>query len=74
MFWKKKNLKDFYNQQLIKNIDVKRDEFSQQKKILQLSYEPTQDLLLQSRITEVVYYLYLGEAKTRDVKRDHQHP
>ncbi|MDM5237088.1 YaaL family protein [Bacillus cereus] len=69
-FQKKGKLRKEYDDQLIVLLEKVKNEWLRQKKMVEQSVEPSQDVLCSLKIAEAKYFFLLKEAKRRPVKME----
>ncbi len=68
MFWRRKGwLKKQFNQKLIDELEAMRDEWMKQKNLVEKSVEPSEEVLVDLKITEAKYFFLIREAKRRRI-------
>lgn len=68
MFWRRKGwLKKQFDQQLIEQLEAMRNEWMNQKDLIEKSIEPSEDVLMDLKITEAKYFFLIREAKRRRI-------
>ncbi|MFL0492989.1 hypothetical protein CN931_23390 [Bacillus sp. AFS054943] len=69
-FQKKGKLRKEYDDKLIVLLEKVKNEWLRQKKMVEQSVEPSQDVLCALKIAEAKYFFLLKEAKRRPVKME----
>ncbi|KFN12410.1 YaaL family protein [Bacillus pseudomycoides] len=69
-FQKKGKLRKEYDDKLIAALEKVKNEWLRQKRMVEQSVEPSQDVLCSLKIAEAKYFLLLKEAKRRPVKME----
>ncbi|MCZ0756992.1 YaaL family protein [Anoxybacillus sp. J5B_2022] len=68
MFWRRKGwLKRQFDQRLVEQLEAMRNEWMKQKDLIEKSIEPSEDVLMDAKITEAKYFFLIREAKRRRV-------
>ncbi|WP_110926057.1 YaaL family protein [Bacillus massiliglaciei] len=68
MFFRRKGrLKNEYDQQLIMQIEQLKMNWLNQKSLLELSVDPSEEVIAQSKLAELKYIYLYKEAKARQV-------
>lgn len=66
MFRKRRALRTYENSRLIEQTEIQKERLDRQSQLIARSIEPSDDVLLQRKITESLYSFLIREAK-------HQH-
>lgn len=66
-FFKKRNLKKKYNNQLLNQFIVCKEEYGQQKKIYEASYSSSKEMEYSYKLAEAKYFWLLKEVKSRNL-------
>ncbi|SFK08157.1 MULTISPECIES: YaaL family protein [unclassified Bacillus (in: firmicutes)] len=69
-FQKKKKLRKEYDEKLIGLLEQVKTEWIRQKRIVEQSIEPSEDVLCYLKLAEAKYFYLLKEAKRRPVKME----
>ena len=69
-FQKKGKLRKEYDDKLIVLLEKVKNEWLRQKRMVEQSVEPSQDVLCSFKIAEAKYFFLLKEAKRRPVKME----
>ncbi|MCR6795636.1 hypothetical protein BACERE00193_00434 [Bacillus paranthracis] len=69
-FQKKGKLRKEYDDKLIVLLEKVKNEWLRQKRMVEQSVEPSQDVLFSLKIAEAKYFFLLKEAKRRPVKME----
>ncbi|MBE7099873.1 MULTISPECIES: YaaL family protein [Bacillus cereus group] len=69
-FQKKGKLRKEYDDKLIVLLEKVKNEWLRQKRMVEQSVEPSQDVLCSLKIAEAKYFFLLKEAKRRPVKME----
>ncbi|MEI4804519.1 YaaL family protein [Bacillus sp. NPDC077411] len=69
-FQKKKKLRKEYDEKLIVLLEQVKTEWIRQKRIVEQSIEPSEDVLCYLKLAEAKYFYLLKEAKRRPVKME----
>lgn len=68
MFFRRKGwLRNEYDQKLIEQLELLKNDWLYQKSMLEKSVDPSQDAILQTKLAEVKYFYLFKEAKQRRV-------
>ncbi|GGJ80194.1 hypothetical protein GGR02_003412 [Anoxybacillus voinovskiensis] len=68
MFWRRKGrLKKQFDERLVEQLEAMRNEWIKQKELIEKSIEPSEDVLMDAKITEAKYFFLIREAKRRRV-------
>ena len=68
MFFRRKGwLRKEYNEKLLKKLDEFKVEWQRQKSLLGKSFDPSEEVICQTKIAEIKYIFLLREAKERNV-------
>ncbi|MBB5326338.1 hypothetical protein HNQ34_003489 [Anoxybacillus tepidamans] len=68
MFWRRKGwLKKQFDQQLVEQLEAMRNEWMKQKDLIEKSIEPSEEVLIDVKITEAKYFFLIREAKRRRI-------
>lgn len=68
MFWRRKGwLKRQFDQQLVEQLEAMRNEWMKQKDLIEKSIEPSEEVLMDVKITEAKYFFLIREAKRRRI-------
>jgi Protein of unknown function (DUF2508) len=66
VLWRRKGwLKKQFDQRLIEELEVTREEWMKQKQLIEKSIEPSQEVLIDVKIAEAKYFFLIREAKLR---------
>lgn len=69
-FQKKGKLRKEYDDKLITVLEKVKNEWLRQKRMVEQSVEPSQDVLCSLKLAEAKYFFLLKEAKRRPVKME----
>ncbi|HEK9103779.1 YaaL family protein [Bacillus pfraonensis] len=69
-FQKKGKLRKEYDDKLIAVLEKVKNEWLRQKRMVEQSVEPSQDVLCSLKLAEAKYFFLLKEAKRRPVKME----
>lgn len=67
LFRKKFKLRKEFDQLLISQIEHLKEELSRQKKLVEKSVEPSEEILQKLKVLEAKYFFLLRQAKIRNV-------
>ncbi|MBA2876923.1 YaaL family protein [Thermaerobacillus caldiproteolyticus] len=68
MFWRRKGwLRKQFNEKLINELQAMRDEWMEQKNLIEKSVEPSEEVVISLKITEAKYFFLIREAKRRRI-------
>ncbi|MCY9377201.1 YaaL family protein [Bacillus spizizenii] len=67
-FLRKKTLRREFDEKLIEQLFKQKEEWNRQKKLVEKSLEPSDEVLYELKIAEAKYFFYLREAKQRNLK------
>jgi hypothetical protein len=68
MFFRRKGwLRKEYNEKLLTKLDEYKVDWQRQKSLLEKSFDPSEEVICQTKIAEVKYIFMLKEAKQRNV-------
>jgi hypothetical protein len=68
MFWRRKGwLRKEFNQKLIAQLQQYRDEWMEQKRLIEKSVEPSEKVLFDLKVAEAKYFFLIREAKKRKI-------
>lgn len=68
MFWRRKGrLKKQFDERLVEQLEAMRNEWIKQKELIEKSIEPSEDVLMDAKMTEAKYFFLIREAKRRRV-------
>lgn len=68
MFWRRKGwLRKQFDERLVEQLEAMRNEWGKQKELIEKSIEPSEDVLMDAKITEAKYFFLIREAKRRRV-------
>ncbi|MDO3662991.1 YaaL family protein [Bacillus sp. C28GYM-DRY-1] len=67
-FLRKKTLRREFDEKLIEQLFKQKEEWNRQKKLVEKSLEPSDEVLYELKIAEAKYFFYLREAKQRNIK------
>jgi hypothetical protein len=68
VFWRRKGwLKKQFNHKLIQELEAMRNEWMEQKNLVEKSVEPSEEVLIDLKITEAKYFFLIREAKRRRI-------
>lgn len=67
LFRKKFKLRKEFDQSLISQIEHLKEELSRQKKLVEKSVEPSEEILQKLKVLEAKYFFLLRQAKIRNV-------
>ncbi|GIN42411.1 MULTISPECIES: YaaL family protein [Heyndrickxia] len=68
MFNKKLKLRNEYDQKLIDLMTKTRENWIQQKSLVDLSFEYNEELMFQKKVAEMKYFFLFREAKARNIR------
>jgi hypothetical protein len=69
MFFRRKGwLRKEYDERLLAKLEEYKGDWHQQKLLLDKSFDPSEEVICQTKIAEVKYIFLLKEAKQRNVK------
>ncbi|CAM4408620.1 hypothetical protein BAMA_18570 [Bacillus manliponensis] len=69
-FQKKGKLRKEYDEQLVATLEQVKLEWMRQRRIVEQSVEPSEDVLCHLKLAEMKYFFLLKEAKRRPVKME----
>jgi hypothetical protein len=71
MFFRRKSwLRKEFNDQLISQMEQLKTSWNNQKALLNKSFDPSEDIICQTKIAEAKYFFLFKEAKHRNIKID----
>jgi hypothetical protein len=69
MFFRRKGwLRKEFDEKLLTQLSEYKDQWQKQKKLLDRSFDPSEEAICQTKISEVKYFFLLKEAKHRNVR------
>ncbi|MFE4243821.1 YaaL family protein [Peribacillus butanolivorans] len=67
-FRKKKRLRNEFNEALIEELEQLKRNWHNQKSLLEISVDPSEEVIAQARLAEVKYFYLFKEVKRRNVR------
>ncbi|PLR80193.1 DUF2508 domain-containing protein [Bacillus canaveralius] len=68
MFFRRKGwLRREYNDKLLNQLDEAKVSWSNQKKLVEKSFDPSDEVICQMKLAEAKYFFLFKEAKTRSI-------
>ncbi|AGX02072.1 MULTISPECIES: YaaL family protein [Bacillaceae] len=68
MFFRKKGkLRNEFDEQLLMQLNSLKDEWYNQKRLLEKSFDPSAEVLAQTKLAEAKYFYLFKEAKARKI-------
>lgn len=68
MFFRRKGwLRNEYDEKLIQQLEQQKDNWLSQKSLLEKSLDPSDNAIIQTKLSEVKYFYLFKEAKVRQV-------
>ncbi|CAN2247795.1 MULTISPECIES: YaaL family protein [Bacillus] len=67
-FLRRKTLRREFDEKLIEQLFKQKEEWNRQKKLVEKSLEPSDEVLYELKVAEAKYFFYLREAKQRNLK------
>ncbi|MCY8548111.1 YaaL family protein [Bacillus vallismortis] len=67
-FLRRKTLRREFDEKLIEQLVKQKEEWNRQKKLVEKSLEPSDEVLYELKVAEAKYFFYLREAKQRNLK------
>ncbi|WP_010285580.1 YaaL family protein [Bacillus timonensis] len=67
LFKKKGKLRNEFNQELFRQLELAKRDWMRQKSLIEKSVEPSDDILNELKVAETKYFFFLREAKRRKV-------
>ncbi len=68
MFFRRKGwLRQEYDDKLLSQLTRYKDNWQQEKLLLEKSFDPSEEVICQTKIAEAKYVFFLGEVKQRNV-------
>jgi hypothetical protein len=69
MFFRRKSwLRDEFDEKLIKGLNEYKMNWQQQKQLLEKSFDPSEEVICETKIAEAKYFFLLKEAKNRNIR------
>lgn len=60
-------LRKEYNERLLNQLNLMKSEWNREKNMVEKSFDPSDDIICQSKITEAKYFFLFKEAKMRNI-------
>jgi hypothetical protein len=68
MFFRRKNrLRNEYNEKLLNCLNENKDDWQRQKVLLERSFDPSDEVICETKLAEAKYFFLLKEAKYRNI-------
>jgi hypothetical protein len=68
MFFRRKNsLRKEFDEKLLNCLEEYKEDWQQQKQLLEKSFDPTEEVICQSKLAEAKYFFLFKEAKHRNI-------
>ena len=68
LLWRRKGwLRKQFDLKLVEELQTMRDEWYEQKRLIEKSVEPSEEVLMALKVTEAKYFFLIREAKYRGV-------
>jgi hypothetical protein len=68
MLFKRKGwLRKEYDQKLLNQLDTLKQDWNQQKTLLEKSFDPSSEIIAQTKLAEAKYFFLFKEAKERNI-------
>jgi hypothetical protein len=69
MFFRRKSwLRDEFDEKLINGLNQYKMNWQQQKQLLEKSFDPSEEVICETKIAEAKYFFLLKEAKDRNIR------
>jgi len=66
-FWRKGRLRKEFDEKLLTQLNRYKTHWQQEKLLLEKSFDPSEDVICQTKVAEAKYIFLLKEAKQRNV-------
>ena len=68
MFFRRKNLlRNEFDDKLLKQLNLCKQDWQQQKSLLEKSFDPSEEVICETKLAEAKYFFLLKEAKYRNL-------
>lgn len=67
LFRRKGWLRKEFDEKLLNQLDLVKSDWLQQKRLLEMSFDPSSDIMVQTMLAEAKYFCLFREAKERDI-------
>lgn len=68
MFFRRKGwLRKEFDEKLLNQLDQLRNDWNNQKSLIEKSFDPSDDVICQAKLTEAKYFYLFKEAKKRNI-------
>ncbi len=68
MFFRRKNrLRNEYNEKLLNSLNEYKNDWQRQKVLLERSFDPSEEVICETKLAEAKYFFLLKEAKYRNI-------
>lgn len=68
MFFRRSSLRDEFDEKLINRLNAYKHDWQQQTQLLEKSFDPSEEVICETKLAEAKYFFLLKEAKYRNIR------